>query len=111
MVSISNVDLVMAALRARLERLGKDKRTARSGGTVAAERGLPRRESEGIGNLQRLPPDEFDRALLGLLLERELGEGLASDQRFKALVERTYAVLSDDPEIRAVFRALQQQAQ
>ena len=73
MVSISNVDLVMAALRARLQRLAKDKRAARSGTAAAARRREERSEAGEIANLQQLPPREFDRALVGLLLEQELG--------------------------------------
>jgi hypothetical protein len=111
MVSISNVDLVMAALRARLQRLAKDKRAARSGGTAATARKESRNDAGPIGNLQPLPPREFDRALVGLLLERELGEGFASDPRFASLVERTAAILEDDPEIGALFREVQHQAQ
>lgn len=110
MVSISNVDLVMAALRARLERLSRDKRTAYSSAAVSARRKEERSEAGEIANLQRLPPQEFDRALVGLLLEQELGEGLGSDPRFKRLVERTSAILADDPEIQALFREIQQQA-
>lgn len=110
MVSISNVDLVMAALRARLQRLAKDKRATRSDGAAAAGRGEKRSEAGEIGNLQQLPPGEFDRALVGLLLERELGEGLGGDPRFKALVDRTSAILANDAEIQALFREVQQQA-
>ena len=110
MVSISNVDLVMAALRARLQRLAKDKSASRSSGPAAADRKESRVETSRLGNLQHLPPSGFDRALVGLLLERELGEGLSSNPRFKDLVDRTSAILEDDPEIRALFRGLQQQA-
>jgi hypothetical protein len=110
MVSISNVDLVMAALRARLQRLAKDKRAARSGATVAPLRSEERKEAGGLANLQQLPPQEFDRALVGLLLEQELGEGLGSDPRFRRLVERTSAILAGDPEIQTLFREVQRQA-
>lgn len=110
MVSINNVDLVMAALRARLQRLAKDKRATRSSGKATADRNVGRDETSRIGNLQHLPPREFDRALVGLLLERELGEALCSDPRFADLIERTSAILEDDPDIRALFRGLQQQA-
>src|SRR5688500_18101469 len=93
MVSISHVDLVMAALRTRLQRLAKDKRAIRSGAASAAGRTEQRSEFGEIGSLRQLPPREFDRALVGLLLERELGEGLGGDPRFKALVDRTSATL------------------
>jgi hypothetical protein len=104
------LDLVMAALRARLQRLAKDKRTARSGAAVAARRKEERSEAGEIANLQQLPPREFDRALVGPLLEQELGEGLGSDPRFKELIERTSSILVDDPEIQTLFREIQQQA-
>ncbi len=110
MVSISNVDLVMAALRARLQRLAKDKRTARSGTTAAGRRKDEQSEAGEIASLQRLPPRDFDRALVGLLLEQELGEGLGSDPRFQKLVERTSAILAEDSEIQALFREVQKQA-
>jgi len=107
MVSISNVDLVMAALRARLQRLAKEKRSARTG---AAERKSDRSTTGEIGNLQQLPPQEFARALVGLLLERDLGEGLHGDPRFQALIDRTSAILEDDPEIQALLRQVQREA-
>ena len=109
MVSISNVDLVMAALRARLQRLAKDKRAARSGAAVAPRRSEERNGAGELANLQQLPPQEFDRALVGLLLEQELSEGLGSDPRFRQLVERTSAILADDPEIQNLFREVQRQ--
>jgi hypothetical protein len=110
MVSISNVDLVMAALRARLQRLANNKRAARSGDATPAGRKDTRNEAGEIGNLQQLPPREFNRALVGLLLERELGEALGSDPRFKELIERTSAILEDDLEIQAWFHEVRQQA-
>jgi len=110
MVSVSNVDLVMAALRARLQRLARDKRATRTKGAAASERSEGRPETGRIGSLQQLPPREFDRALVELLLERELGENLGSDPRFKDLIERTCAILDSDPEIQALFRDVQRQA-
>ena len=111
MVSIRNVDLVMAALRVRLQRLARDKRAARSGAAVASPRSDERNESGEVANLQQLPPQEFDRALVGLLLEQGLGEGLGSDPRFRQLVERTSAILADDPDIQALFREVQRHTQ
>ena len=110
MVSINNVDLVMAALRARLQRLARDKRTERTTSATASERADARAAGDEIGNLRQLPPREFDRALVGLLLEREFGEGMSADPRFHALIERTSAILDGDPEIRALFRDVQRAA-
>jgi hypothetical protein len=99
----------LAALRARLTRLAREKRAARSGGAGVAERNAERGTADEIDNLQQLPPKEFDRALVGLLLERDLGEGLSGDPRFQALIDRTSAILEDDPDIQALFRQVQRE--
>ena len=110
MVSISNADLVMASLRARLQRIAADKRVSRTRGTGAAERQERRGPIAEIGRLQPLPSDEFDRALVRTLLEHEFGEGMAEDPRFLRLVETTAAILAADTEIAALFRRLQDEA-
>ena len=109
MVPIGNVDLVMAALRARLQRLARDKRTIHSSGTAAALRNTDQSKASEIHNLRQLSASEFDRTLVGWLLERELGDCLGTDPRFKQLIEQTSAILGLDPEIQALFRQIQQQ--
>ena len=109
MVSIGNVDLVMAALRARLEALAKEKRTGKAGKKDRADRGELRDPAAASQALKDLPPREFDRGLVRLLLEGEFGSHLAEDPRFLALVERTCTLLTEDRETEALFRRLQRE--
>ena len=108
MASISNVDLVMAALRARLERISRDKRARRSEAPGRAPPGAPASAAPDLKAYRRLPPREFNRALVRVLLEQDFGAGLAEDPRFQVLVERTAAVLEGDEECRALLRSVQE---
>jgi hypothetical protein len=109
MVSISNVDLVMAALRSRLRRVAAEKR---SGKTVASSapqstRSTGRERIEALAAMRQLPPDEFERTLVRAVLEMELGEAISEDPRFHRLVDQTHRILQEDPELRKALRQVQ----
>lgn len=109
MVMISNVDLVMATLRSRLQRIASEKRTgkAQAGQPTRVARRGERGEIEALEAMRHLPEEEFDRALVRAMLETELGEGVAADARFHRLVDHTARILRDSDELRAMFRQIQ----
>ena len=102
---IGNVDQVMALVRNQLERMNRDKRIAPSG---KADRGSQARATEksrlqALSNLSDLPDGEFERLLVGALLSREFGEEATQDPRFQSIIERTWHIMRDDAELRAVI--------
>ena len=109
MVTINNVDLVMAALRSRLRRIAGDKRaggiSARA--THRSDRSVRREPIQALAAMRGLPAEEFDRALIRAVLEMELGEAISEDPRFHRLVDRTHTILQDDPDLRRVLRQIQ----
>ena len=109
MVTISNVDLVMATLRSRLQRIAAEKRVGKTQAGQAARvaRRGERGEIEALEAMRHLPEEEFDRALVRAMLETELGESVAADARFHRLVDRAARVLRDSDELRAMFRQVQ----
>jgi hypothetical protein len=108
-VSISNVDLVMAALRSRLRRVAGEKRTGKAGAGSAtqATKSTARGNADALEAMRQLPPDEFESALVRTVLEAELGEGISDDPRFARLIEQTRRTLHEDPELRATLRQIQ----
>lgn len=109
MVSISNVDLVMAALRSRLRRINSDKRSAKASTSSAAQTTRPaaRDRTKAIEAMRQLPPEEFERTLVRAVLEAELGEGISEDPRFNGLVKRTLQILKEDAELCRLLKQIQ----
>jgi hypothetical protein len=109
MVTISNVDLVMAALRSRLQRIAGDKRPGRASAQPArpSGRSAGREPIQALAAMRGLPPEDFDRALIRAVLEMELGEAISEDPRFHRLVEQTHTILQEDPDIKRVLRQIQ----
>ena len=109
MVTISNIDLVMAALRSRLQRIAADKRIdkTRAVRTARTTRNDRRDRVEALAAMRQLPDEEFDRALVRAMLETELGEAVAADSRFQRVVDYTTRVLRENPEMQGIFRQIQ----
>jgi hypothetical protein len=109
MVTISNIDLVMAALRSRLQRIAADKRADKTRAVRPSRlaRNDERRRVEALAAMRQLPEEEFDRALVRAMLETELGEAVATDARFQRIVDHTTQVLRESPELRSAFRQIQ----
>lgn len=115
MVSIGNVDQVMALVRNQLERMARERKvdkpgnaakSASSQATGKASAATRQSRLQALGSLADLPEEEFGRVLVGALLSHELGEEVARDSRFQSLVERTTTILQSDPEIAAMLRDL-----
>lgn len=103
---IGNVDQVMALVRNQLERMNRDKRV---GSTSKSSRGGQTRATDksrlqALSNLSDLPDGEFERLLVGALLSREFGEEVAQDSRFQSVVDRTWQIMRDDPELLAAIQ-------
>lgn len=109
MVTITNIDLVMATLRSRLQRIAADKRTGKTQRTQGSRvaRSAQRGEVEALAAMRSLPDDEFDRALVRAMLETEFGEAIAVDSRFHQIVDYTVGVLRESPELQKVLRQIQ----
>jgi hypothetical protein len=99
MVQIGNADQVLALVRAQLERMARSKRAGAAGKSASSELTPSSNESrlQAIGMLSDLPDEEFERVLVRTLLVQEFGEKLANQPNFQAIVDRTIAVLRDDP--------------
>lgn len=115
MVTIGNVDQVMALVRNQLERMSRERkvdkpdRSTKAGSSAPSGKLAPAsRQSrlQAIGSLADLPEEEFDRVLVGALLSHEFGEEVARDSRFQSLVDRTTAILRADPDLANMLRDL-----
>ena len=114
MVTIGNVDQIMALVRNQLERMARDGRrvgtadkskkseAARATGKATAASSETRLQA--LTNLADLPEEEFERVLVGALLSHEFGEEIAQDPRFQAVVDRTSRILREDPELASAAR-------
>lgn len=109
MVSISNVDLVMAALRSRLRRVASEKRSSKTSASSGSRRTHAARGELGatLDAIRQLPPEEFERLLIRAVLETELGEAISEDSRFNSLVEQTCAVLQEDSDLKKAMQRIQ----
>lgn len=103
---IGNVDQVMALVRNQLERMNRDKRIQSTGKSNRAgpSRATDKSRLQALSNLSDLPDGEFERLLVGALLSREFGEEVAQDPRFQSVIDRTWQIMRDDPELLAAIR-------
>lgn len=115
MVTIGNVDQVMALVRKQLEQMARQRgidkldRKGKSGSTAATSKvTIATRQSrlQAIGSLADLPEEAFERVLVGALLSHEFGEDVARDARFQSLVDRTAAIMRADRELANLLREL-----
>jgi hypothetical protein len=102
MTRISNSDQVLVLLREQLRKLG---RTGREGASRTGEvRGSTARP---IARLQALGPpeegEEFRRTLVRAILTEEMGEAMANDPAFLAVVDDVYRMISASPEGQALI--------
>lgn len=97
MTRISNSDHVLVLLREQLQKLGRTRRE--SAGRAAEVRGSTPRP---IARLQAMAtPDEgeeFRRTLVRAILTEEMGEAMANDPAFHAVVDDVYRMISASPD-------------
>lgn len=97
MTRISQADHVLLLLREQLQKIGRgrNERPSRAG----AVRGTTPRP---IARLQAMPSleegEEFRRTLVRAILAEELGEAMANDPSFQAVVDNVYRMISATPD-------------
>lgn len=100
MTRIGNVDQVLLLLREQLQRAGSNREADRSGKATRANAAAPRpiERARGLAALDALSEEEVRRAVLRGLLADALGEALASDPGFQAIVDEVFAIIAAMPE-------------
>jgi hypothetical protein len=97
MTRISNSDHVLVLLREQLQKLGRTRKE--DAGRAAEVRGSTPRP---IARLQAMAPpeegDEFRRTLVRAILTEEMGEAMANDPAFLAVVDDVYRMISASPD-------------
>ena len=97
MTRISNTDQVLLLLREQLQKLGQTRkeRTSRSG-TVRKSTPRPIARLQAMGSYEE--GEEFRRTLVRAILTEEMGEAMANDPSFQAVVENVYRMISATPD-------------
>lgn len=97
MTRISNSDHVMVLLREQLQKLGRTRRES-AGSAAEVRRSTPR----PIARLQAMASfeegEEFRRTLVRAILTEEMGEAMANDPAFLAVVDDVYRMISASPD-------------
>ena len=97
MTRISNSDQVLILLREQLQRIGGT-RKERTGRTARTQGATPR----PIARLQAVASneegEEFRRTLVRAILTEEMGEAMANDPSFQAVVDNVYRMISATPD-------------
>jgi hypothetical protein len=91
---ISQVDQVLLLLRERLQRIDRS-RTSRSGRGDAARPATsgPLARLQALAALDELGEDDLRRTMVRALLAEELGDTIANDPGFQAIVEDVYRII------------------
>jgi hypothetical protein len=93
MTRIGNTDQVLLLLREQLQKLGHNRkeRTGRSG-PVRKSTPRPIERLQAMGSYEE--GEEFRRTLVRAILTEEMGEAMANDPSFQAVVDNVYRMLS-----------------
>ena len=97
MTRISNTDHVLLLLREQLQKIGQSRkeRTARSG-PVRGSTPRPIARLRAMDSLE--DGEEFRRTLVRAILTEEMGEAMANDPSFQAVVDNVYRMISATPD-------------
>ena len=97
MTRISQADQVLILLREQLQRIGRT-RKERSSRTGKAQASTPRpiARLQAMGSLEE--GEEFRRGLVRAILTEEMGEAMANDPSFQAVVDNVYRMISATPD-------------
>lgn len=98
MTRISNADHVLLLLREQLQKIGQSRkeRTSRSGTVRGASTPRPIARLQAMGSLE--DGEEFRRTLVRAILTEEMGEAMANDPSFQAVVDNVYRMISASPD-------------
>ena len=99
MTRINQVDQVLLLLRERLQRLnrsgpGASRRSGRSSPATAR----PLARLQAMAELDQLSEDDLGRTIVRALLAEELGEGLANDPAFQAVIDDVARIIGESQE-------------
>jgi hypothetical protein len=96
MTRISNADQVLHLLREQLQKIGRTRkeRSSRTG-EVRAPTPRPIARLQAMGSFEE--GEEFRRTLVRAILTEEMGEAMANDPAFQAVVDDVYRMISDSP--------------
>jgi hypothetical protein len=97
MTRISNADHVLLLLREQLQKIGQSRkeRTGRSGSVRGS---TPRPIARLRAMDQYEEGEEFRRTLVRAILTEEMGESMANDPSFQAVVDNVYRMISATPD-------------
>jgi hypothetical protein len=97
MTRISNADHVLVLLREQLQKLGRNRKDR--SGSAGPVRGSTPRPIARLQAMQQLDDgEEFRRTLVRAILAEEMGESMANDPSFQAVVDNVYAMISASPD-------------
>ena len=97
MTRITNTDHVLLLLREQLQKIGQSRkeRTSRSG-TVRSSTPRPIERLRAMDSSDE--GEEFRRTLVRAILTEEMGEAMANDPSFQAVVDNVYRMISATPD-------------
>ncbi|MEA3064583.1 MAG: hypothetical protein QOJ27_1029 [Sphingomonadales bacterium] len=97
MTRISQADHVLLLLREQLQKIGRS-RKERTGRAAPARGATPRpiARLQAMGSLEE--GEEFRRTLVRAILTEEMGEAMANDPSFQAVVDNVYRMISATPD-------------
>ena len=102
MTRITNADHVLLLLREQLQKIGRS-RKERPGraGEVRGSTPRPIARLQAMGSAE--DGEEFRRSLVRAILTEEMGEAMANDPSFQAVVDNVYRMISDTPDGQALI--------
>ena len=98
MTRIGNTEQVLLLLREQLQKLGQTRkgRTGSSGTVRGASTPKPIARLQAMGSYEE--GEEFRRTLVRAILTEEMGEAMANDPSFQAVVDNVYRMISATPD-------------
>ncbi|HEX8223884.1 MAG TPA: hypothetical protein VF605_08720 [Allosphingosinicella sp.] len=103
MTRISTTDQVLVMLREQLQKIGQTRkeRTGRTGTVRGASTPRPIARLRAMDSLEE--GEEFRRTLVRAILTEEMGEAMANDPSFQAVVDNVYRMISSTPDGEALI--------
>ena len=104
MTRINTSEQVLLLLREQLQRLDRS-RGARTGRTGRAAKATPRPMArlQALAALDQVGEQEFKRTLVRALLSEKVGEGIANDPAFQAVIDDVFRIINDSAEGRGLM--------
>ena len=104
MTRINQVDQVLLLLRERLQRLERNRAsTSRRPGKSSQPTARPLARLQATEALEQLSSDDLGRTIVRALLAEELGDGLANDPAFQAVIADVARIIGESDEGRTLM--------